>query len=240
MEEVLNFLYSILIIINLKLTNQVFHTKRIRNKKQGNEYSLLLFLFIFLIGFINKICIIIKIYFLIIQMKKERNYAFIDGQNLHLWTSTEWWNVDLIKLRIYLKDKYRIEKAYYFLWYLKDENNWLYTRLQEAGFIVVFKKQMIEMKSHKKWNIDSDMIFNIMEKLVEEPETFDKLLIISWDWDFKILIDYLIKKQRLLKILFPNKKFASSLYKWLENIYFDYLKNIKSKIEYKKQKKEST
>lgn len=63
---------------------------------------------------------------------KMKNYCFIDWQNLYLWTSTDWWKVDPEKLRIYLKDKYKVTKAYYFLWYVKDENNWLYTRLQEA------------------------------------------------------------------------------------------------------------
>lgn len=166
----------------------------------------------------------------------KNNIAFIDWQNLHLWTTTEWWIVNPFKLRIYLKDKYKISKAYYFLWYVKDENNSLYTRLQEAWFIIVFKKQMVEMTSNKKWNIDSDMIFHVMEKLVEEPERFDKIILISWDWDFKILVDYLIKKERLLKILFPNKKFASSMYRWLQNKYFDYFKNLKSKLEFIKNK----
>jgi len=118
---------------------------------------------------------------------KQKNIAYIDWQNLHLWTSTEWWTLDSHKFRIYLKDKYFIDKAYYFLWYVKDENNWLYTRLQEAWFIVVFKKQMIEMTSKKKWNIDSDLIFKVMEKLLEESESFDKLILVSWDWDFKNL-----------------------------------------------------
>jgi len=165
----------------------------------------------------------------------KNNIAFIDWQNLHLWTSTEWWFLDPFKLRIYLSDKYKISKAYYFLWYVKDENNRLYTRLQEAWFVVVFKKQMIEMNSNKKWNIDSDLIFKVMEKLLEEPNSFSRILLISWDGDFKILIDYLIKKERLEKILFPNKKFTSSLYKSLNIIYKDYLSNIRNKIEYKKR-----
>ena len=164
-----------------------------------------------------------------------KNYCFIDWQNLHLGTSTDWWKVDPLKLRIYLKDKYKVTKAYYFLWYIKDENNWLYTRLQEAWFIVVFKKQMIEMNSNKKWNIDSDLIFKVMEKLLEEDEKFNNILLISWDWDFKILVDYLIKKERFEKILFPNKKFTSSLYKSTNIKFKDYLTNIKSKIEYKKR-----
>jgi hypothetical protein len=99
----------------------------------------------------------------------------------------------------------------------------------------MFKKQTEEMTSHKKWNIDSDLIFNVMEKLLEEPKKFNKIALVSWDWDFKILIDYLVKKWRLEKILFPNKKFTSSLYKSLELKWKDFLSNIKTKIEYKKR-----
>ena len=163
------------------------------------------------------------------------NYAFIDWQNLYLWTSSEWWNIDLDKFRIYLKDKYKVSKAYYFLWYIQDENNSLYTRVQEAWFIVIFKKQMVNMTTAKKWNIDSDMIFRIMEKLIEKPDKFEKIVIVSGDGDFKILVDYLIKKWRLKKVLFPNKKYASSLYNDLLNENFAYLKDAKTKIEYKKR-----
>ncbi|MDD3303221.1 MAG: NYN domain-containing protein [Candidatus Gracilibacteria bacterium] len=170
-------------------------------------------------------------------MIKQKNYAFIDGQNLHLGTTTEGWNIDPIKFRIYLKDKYKIEKAYYFLGHVIYENNPLYTRLQEAGFIVVFKKQMEDMITNKKGNIDSDLIFHVMEKLLEDGKKFDKIVLISGDGDFKILVDYLIRKNRLEKILFPNKKFTSSMYKSIELKYKDFLTNLKNKIEYKKHKK---
>lgn len=165
------------------------------------------------------------------------NYAFIDWQNLHLWTSSEGWSVDVQKFRAYLTDKYNIVKAYYYLWYVQDNNNSLYTKLQESWFIVVFKKQMLDMKTKKKWNIDSDLIFNVMEKLIEAPGSFEKIILVSGDWDFKILVDYLIKKDRLLKIIFPNKKYASSLYNWLASGHFDYLKNVQNKIQYKTKKK---
>lgn len=168
--------------------------------------------------------------------KQENNYAFIDGQNLHLWTNSEKWNIDFERFRVYLKDKYKVSKVYYFLGYVKEENNWLYTKLQENWYIVIFKKQMYEMKSIKKWNIDSDMIFRIMKKLIEEPNKFDKIVIVTWDWDFRILVDYFIEKNRFKKILFPNKKYTSCLYKSLNIIYKDYLLNIKQKIEYKKKK----
>lgn len=159
------------------------------------------------------------------------NIAFIDWQNLHLWTKSEWRSINFVKFRIYLSDKYKIKTAYYFLGYVQDENNWLYTKLQEAGFIVVFKKQQLLMETSKKWNIDSDLIFHVMSKLIDEPKNFKKILLVSGDWDFKILVDYLVKKGRFLKILFPNKKYASSLYNDLMNKRFDYLNNIKHYIE---------
>jgi len=162
------------------------------------------------------------------------NYAFVDWQNLHLWTTKgdPSRSIDFKKLRRYLKENYKITKAYYFMWYVKDEHNSIYTNLQDAWFLVIFKKQLVQMKSEKKWNIDTQLVFSVMEKLIEEPNEFDKILIISWDWDFKVLVDYLVKKARFLKILFPNKDFASSLYNKLGSEFFDFMINIKTHIEY--------
>lgn len=66
--------------------------------------------------------------------QKLKNIAFIDGQNLYQGLS---WSMDYKKFRIYLRDKYHIEKAYYFLGFREKESD-LYEKLQEAGFILVF------------------------------------------------------------------------------------------------------
>jgi hypothetical protein len=50
-----------------------------------------------------------------------KNLAFIDGQNLHIGTRQEGWSLDLARFRIYLKDKYKVLEAYYFLGYLQEE-----------------------------------------------------------------------------------------------------------------------
>ena len=173
----------------------------------------------------------------------KSNYAFIDGQNLYLGTAKsekDAWTVDLLRFKVYLKDKYKISRIYYFLGYVQDENVDLYTRLQELGYIVVFKNQIIEMKSKKKGNIDSDLIFRVMEKLIEEPDEFAKILLVSGDGDFKILVDYLIKKDRFLKILLPNRLFASSLYKELGSEHYDYMINLRPLIEYKRKNKKGS
>ena len=57
-----------------------------------------------------------------------KNYAFIDGQNLYQGLE---WKIDHERFRIYLRDKYKVEKAYYFLGFQEAEND-LYEKLQEA------------------------------------------------------------------------------------------------------------
>lgn len=160
------------------------------------------------------------------------NYAFIDWQNLYRWTQIEWWSIDFQKFRKYLSDKYKIEKAYYFIWFSQNNNIWLYQNLQNAWFIVVFKQQSLLLETNKKWNVDSDLVFYTMKSLIDDVNDFDKIILVSWDWDFKILVDYLLEKNRFLKVLFPCKKYASSLYKKLWNHYFSHLSDVKSYISF--------
>ncbi len=129
-----------------------------------------------------------------------------------------------------------MHEAYYFLGYVSDEQEELYSLLQRAGFIVIFKEHHASSVGKKKGNVDSDIIFEMMKNMIENA-TFHKILLVSGDGDYKKVVDYLIKKERFEKILFPNKKFASSLYKYLGSERFDYLSNIKSYVQYIKREK---
>lgn len=164
---------------------------------------------------------------------KESNIAFIDGQNLHLGTKESGWAVDHSKFRIYLNEKYNVTEAYYYLGYISENEQDLYDNLQKAGFILSFREHTSTLKGSKKGNVDSDIIFGIMKKLVDN-ELFDKIFIVSGDGDYKKLVDYLVKKEKFGKMLFPNEEFASSLYKTLGSEYYDYLGNddIRAKISY--------
>ncbi|HUO56527.1 MAG TPA: NYN domain-containing protein [Candidatus Paceibacterota bacterium] len=163
--------------------------------------------------------------------KKETNVAFIDGQNLHMGTKEEGWSVNYARLRTYLRDKYKINEAYYFFGYVSEDSQDLYDNLQKAGFILSFREHSSAMKGQKKGNVDCDIIFGVMRKLIEN-EPFDKIYIVSGDGDYKKLVDFLIKKERFGKMLFPNMKFASSLYKKLGGEYFANLgePDVRSKI----------
>ena len=50
------------------------------------------------------------------------NQAFIDGQNLYMNTKASSWTVDLTRFRVYLKERYNVEKAYYFLGAVDEDN----------------------------------------------------------------------------------------------------------------------
>lgn len=167
------------------------------------------------------------------ENKELNNIAYIDGQNLHLGTtlSEKPWRVELSKFKIYLEKKYNVKEAYYFLGYVQDINQEIYAEIQKAGFILVFKQHNPAMLGKKKGNVDTDIVFEIMKKLYRK-EVFNKIVLVSGDGDYKLLVDFLIEENKLKKILFPNKKFASSLYKKLGGECFDYLdsKDVKDKI----------
>ena len=168
----------------------------------------------------------------------KNNLAFIDGQNLYMNTAKKDknpWKINLSRFRVYLKEKYNVSDVYYFLGFIQEEQQDLYTEIQKAGFILLFREHNSAMIGKKKGNVDSDIIFNIMKKLYKKEE-FNKIILVSGDGDYKQLVDFLIEEKRFLKILFPDKRFASSLYKKLGSEFFDYLENLKAYLEYKNEK----
>lgn len=167
------------------------------------------------------------------KRQKKHNLAFVDGQNLHLGTVQSGWKIDYKKLRIYLKDKYHVVEAYYFIGYVSEDQRALYDSLTKAGFNIIFKEHNSALKGQKKGNVDTDIVFEMMKNLVDNKD-FSKTLLISGDGDYKKVVDYLITKQKFVKILFPNKRFASSLYASLGNEYWDFLesKDVRAKIEH--------
>ncbi len=168
---------------------------------------------------------------------QNSNLAFVDGQNLYMSISKAQrpWRIDLARFRVYLRQKYRVGKAYYFLGFMKEEQQELYDEIQGAGFILQFKEHNAAMQGQKKGNVDTTIVFNIMKRLYNR-ENFNKIVLVSGDGDYKMLVDFLINEGRFEKILFPNSKKASSLYKEITRKYFDGLdrKGVRQKIAKRK------
>jgi len=159
---------------------------------------------------------------------KQNNFAFIDSQNLNLSIREQGWILDFKKFRIYLRDKYNITKAFLFIGYV-NENQDLYTSLQEFGYILVFKPTLKLPDGRVKGNVDAELVLQTMIEI----ENYDRALIVTGDGDFHCLVKYLIKKDKLLKLMIPNiYKYSSLFRKMMSHIVF--MNNLKGKLAYDK------
>jgi uncharacterized LabA/DUF88 family protein len=146
-----------------------------------------------------------------------KNFSFIDWQNLNLWIKSQGFEIDYRKLRLYLKNKYFVDTAFLFLGFVEG-NQKLYTKLQKAGFILIFKPTIAYKRDGVevvKGNVDAELV---LRAAAREFNNYDKAIIISWDWDFCCLIEFLIENDKLLKVLTPNNKFSSLLRKFYKHI----------------------
>jgi uncharacterized LabA/DUF88 family protein len=159
----------------------------------------------------------------------NKNYAFIDSQNLNLSIREQGWILDFCKFRKYLEDKYNIEKAFIFIGYI-PENQALYTNLQKEGYIVIFKPTLTLPNGKVKGNVDSELVLHTMV----EYQNYDKALIVAGDGDYYCLVDHLIGKEKLLKLMIPNRNKFSSLYRNLMS-HIVFMNNLKEKLQYIKK-----
>lgn len=156
----------------------------------------------------------------------EKNYAFIDSQNVNLAIREQGWVLDFGRFRRYLQDKYGVAKAFIFIGYM-HQNQDLYISLQKNGYILVFKPTLTLPGGTVKGNVDAELVLHAM---IEYPN-YDKALIVTGDGDFYCLVDYLIKNNKLLKLMVPNRdKFSSLFRKMMQHIAF--MNGLKDKLEH--------
>jgi len=130
---------------------------------------------------------------------KNKNYAYIDGANLHNGSKSLGWNLDYKKFRIWLKDKYSVSQAYLFIG-LMPKNNKLYTYLQEAGCTLIFK-EVVYNDGKPKGNCDADLVLKVVRDVYEN--NFEKAVVVSSDGDYASLVAFLMEKEKLQSVLSP-------------------------------------
>lgn len=167
-------------------------------------------------------------------MNKNSNiYAFIDSQNLNLAIKDLGWTLDFKRFLVYLRDKYKIKKAFIFIGYVYG-NEALYTFLQKAGYIVIFKPTLELKKKRKtitKGNVDAELVLHTMI----EFNNYTKAIIVSGDGDFHCLIEYLLQKNKLAQVMIPNRRKYSSLLRKFRK-YFIYIDGLSRKLGTKKER----
>lgn len=163
--------------------------------------------------------------------KKERNYAFIDSQNVNLGIMDLGWKLDWRRFRVYLKEKYGVSTAYLFIGFL-EENQDLYDSLQKSGYVLIFKELLEYRDGTVKGNCDAELVLQAMLDYKE----YDKAVIISGDGDFTCLVKYLNKNKKLKRVLAPNIKEYSALLKRAAEKHLDFMNSLRKKLEYKQRK----
>ena len=155
------------------------------------------------------------------------NYAFIDSQNLNLGVRDQGWKLDFARFRVYLKDKYRVTKAFLCIGYVKG-NEGLYKYLQENGYVCVFKPTLELPDGDVKGNVDAELVLHAMIHIND----FDRALIVTGDGDFHCLIEYLVGKEKLLALMVPNHKKYSGLLKRKDFLlYTRFVSDVKNKVQ---------
>lgn len=161
-----------------------------------------------------------------INKQKQNNYAYIDGANLHKGASGFSWQLDYKKLRIWLRDKYSIEKAYLFIGLIPKYKN-LYTYLQEVGYTLIFKETTYDTDGKAKGNCDADLVLKATVDYYENKA--NKVVLVSSDGDYASLVAFFKEKKSLLALVSPNNKCSFLLRKL--NIPIVYLDSQKNKLE---------
>lgn len=147
-------------------------------------------------------------------------YAFIDSQNLNLGVKNDivrqgkiiytGWPLDFKSFFIYLKTKYNVAKAFLFIGKVPG-NEGLYASLTSFGYQLVFKPTLQYVNSDNqpqtKGNVDAELVLHTMIQLTN----FDKAIIVAGDGDYYCLVEYLVRNNRLLHIMIPNKYSYSQL-----------------------------
>lgn len=165
------------------------------------------------------------------KTKQSTNYAFIDSQNLNLGVRSAGWRIDYKKLRLYLKNKYHVDQAFMFIG-LVSNNQSLYTDLQKAGFILIFKPTVQYFENGKKTvkgNVDAELV---LHAAAIQYENYDKAIIITGDGDFACLVEFLLSKNKLLHILTPNQRYSKLLKPFAQ--YVIPMSKLKTSVAYKK------
>ena len=158
--------------------------------------------------------------------KTENNYAFIDSQNVHLSVKAQGWDLDWRRFRVYLKFKYKVSKAFLFIGFVEN-NNKLYEKLQEAGFICIFKPTLEYADGTRKGNVDAELVMHAILK----KDEYEKAVVVTGDGDFYCLIEYLTEQDKLKQLLVPNQYRYSALLKRFAKKHIAFLGEAKNKIK---------
>jgi len=117
-----------------------------------------------------------------------------------------------------------------FIGYIPSNQD-LYSFLQSAGYVLVFKPTLCDGNGEVKGNVDADLVLQAMI----DYGKYDKAVIVTSDGDFYSLIKYLHKNDKLKCVMSPYVKTCSVLLKKTANEKIVFMDNLRQKLAYKEK-----
>lgn len=129
----------------------------------------------------------------------QKTFAFIDASNIIYGAKDSGWFIDQKKLFGYLKNKYKISKAFFY--YGKDSGNLKQTKFLEklAQFGYTLRvKEIKRFGTKTKANCDVDLTMDTLLLL----KNYEKAIFLTGDGDFLPLFEYLrVKGKKEITII---------------------------------------
>lgn len=150
--------------------------------------------------------------------KVPANYAFIDGQNFYRSVrgieqqlQALEAQLDLNEFRIYLREKHAVGIAYYFIGYV-ERNEWLYSRLRNAGYEMKFKEVAVR-EDAIKGNVDVNLTLQAMVDI----DKYEKAVVVTSDGDYACLVEYLHSRDKMECLIAASRGGSSYLLRKLHD-----------------------
>lgn len=160
-------------------------------------------------------------------MKGQRKIvAYIDGANLHKGVGSLGWKLDYRFFRRWLEQKYGVETAYLFIGLLPAKAE-LYTRLQECGYILVYKEVTFDKGGKPKGNCDADLVLKMVSDYYEG--VLDKAVLVSSDGDYSGLVQFLKTKDCFRCLVSPSNNCSLLLRR--QDVPIVYLDSVRTKLQ---------
>ena len=139
---------------------------------------------------------------------KDNNIAYIDAANLHKGIKNQGWSLDYVRFRVWLREKHVVQTAYLFIGLVPKYKD-LYTTLQQAGYVLIFKETIMDASGMPKGNCDADLVLRAVVDVFET--NFKRAVLVSSDGDYAVLVKFLLERNKLRAILSPHKKDKCSI-----------------------------
>ncbi len=154
---------------------------------------------------------------------------YIDASNIILAMKEIGYEVNFLSLQRYLQDRFRTQEIYYFTPNLERLHEDL--KMLETSNFKIIKKEIYFYQNKMKANCDVEIAHYITKDI--KDNLVERLVLLSGDADFSILLNYANQNKIVVKVLSVTKKSTAKLLRSKNFFKVEYLKNIPEILEKK-------